>query len=394
MTEPAPPAAPPLRRTPLYEFHRRHGGHLVPFAGWEMPLYYTSILEEHAQVRSRVGLFDVGHMGIFTVDGDHAAALLARRTTLDVPAMVPGQVKYGFWLNSDGQILDDLLITRLDDGVHGPRRHLVVPNAGRADRILDLLEQHRRPDTEVTRHNGAVTILAIQGPASRQLLEGLFPWSLAGLKFYTARAFPRKAAERSEGRIGLEFPKELGPELLVSRTGYTGELGYELFVPGELADGLAESLVGAGALPCGLGARNTLRLEKGYLLSGSDFHLDRSPLEAGQERFVEMDHPFVGREALKTQQQQGLKVRLVGLEVTAPGAFPRDGAKVLRGEETVGLVTSGGMSPTLGYGIALAYVAPALAVPGTELAVSLRERAVPARVVALPFVPARPARPS
>ncbi len=391
MSAPGAPS-PPLRRTALYEFHRRHGAHLVPFAGWEMPLYYTSILAEHRAVRTGTGLFDVSHMGLLSVDGGHAATLLSRRTTANVERLTPSQVRYTFFLESLGRIVDDLLIGRIDTGDELARSYLVVPNASRADEIEEILRQHRGPDTEITRWNPRLALLAVQGPGSRGLLERTFGWDLAELKFYHARRYPADgAANDRSGRIGLAIPADLDAGIFVSRTGYTGELGYELLVRGERADPLAERLVGAGAVPCGLGARDTLRLEKGFLLSGQEFHRDRTPIEAGQDRFVEFDHPFVGREALEKERAEGPAQRLVGLLVETPGAIPRHGTPVRANGKAVTELTSGGMSPLLGHGIALAYLPRALAVPGTEVTLEIRGREVPARVVDLPFVPA-PAR--
>ena len=390
---PATPAAgPPLVRTALHAFHLRHGAHLVPFAGWEMPLYYTSILAEHRAVRSGVGLFDVSHMGLFTVDGAHAADLLSRRTTANVDALEPGRVRYTFLLESTGAIVDDLLISRIDTGSELTKRFVVVPNASRAADIEEILRQHRTPDTTIHRWNGPVALLAVQGPGSRALLEKRFGWSLAKLGFYRAAFFPVAAGPAgAAGHLGPVFPADLGKELLVSRTGYTGELGYEVFVRAEDADAVAESLVVGGASPVGLGARDTLRLEKGYLLSGQEFHRDRSPIEAGQERFVELDHAFVGRTALEEQLTKGTPVRLAGIELTAPGAIPRHGSPVLAGGRPVAVATSGGVSPALGRGIALAYLPRELAKPGTELTVEVRGTAAAARVVDLPFVPNSPA---
>ena len=214
----------------------------------------------------------------------------------------------------------------------------------------------------------------------------MFGWELGGLGFYRTAAFPEPPGTGDpKGRLGVSLPKDLLHEILVSRTGYTGERGYELFVRAEAAEAVAERLVAAGALPCGLGARDTLRLEQGYLLSGQDFHRDRTPLEAGQERFVDFGHGFVGKSALEKQRDEGPKVRLVGLVVREPGAIPRHGTPVRAGDAVVGEVTSGGLSPTLQHGIALTYLPPALAVPGTEVLLSLRGREVPARVVGLPF---------
>jgi aminomethyltransferase len=377
-----------LRRTPLAEWHRARGARLVPFSSWEMPLYFTSILEEHEAVRTGAGLFDVSHMGILTVEGASAATLLARRTTANATRLEPGQCRYTFWLDSTGPILDDLLLTRIDPGTHGPPAFLVVPNAARADRIEELLLQHRKPDTEVRRHNGDVAILAVQGPRSRDLLESVFGWSLSGLKSYTARRFPLSGESDAAptGALGVEIPAGLAASAYVSRTGYTGELGYELFVSAARAPALADRLESAGALPCGLGARDTLRLEKGYLLSGQDFARDRTPLEAGQERFVDWDHAFVGRDALEKQRVEGAPLRLAGLVVDTPGAIPRHGTPVRHGGSPVSTVTSGGLSPTLKRGIALAYLPRPLFDPGTEVELDLRGRFVPARVQPLPFV--------
>jgi aminomethyltransferase len=386
-------AAAPLQRTPLFAFHQRHGAHLVPFAGWEMPLYYTSILDEHRAVRGSAGLFDVSHMGILTVEGGGSAALLSRRTTANVEKLEPGQVRYTFLLESTGHIVDDLLINRLDAGEELSRRYLVVPNAGRAAEIEEILRQHRAPDTTVRRWNGAVALLALQGPGSRGILEKKFGWDLAGLGFYRSAFFPTDgSAARSRGQVGLPFPADLARTLLVSRTGYTGELGYEIFVEATKADALAETLVAEGARPVGLGARDTLRLEKGYLLSGQEFHRDRTPLEAAQDRFVDFDHRFVGEPALAQQRADGPAVRLVGIEVTEPGAIPRHGTPVLVGGARVAEATSGGLSPGLGHGIALTYLPKALAVPGTEVALEMRGRTVAGRVVALPFVRAPTAK--
>jgi len=389
MTDPTPPAAAPLRRTALYDFHRRHGGHIVPFAGWEMPLYYTSILAEHRAVREGVGVFDVSHMGLLTVEGAHAADLLGRRTTANVPSLAPEQVRYTFLLEATGYIVDDLLISRVDTGEELTRSFLVVPNASRADEIEEILRQHRGPDTTIGRWNGPVALLAVQGPRSREVLESLFPWDLSGLPFYHVRFFPKKegTGPRS-GRLGLHVPGALEEWLLVSRTGYTGELGYEVFVSATEADVLAERLFAAGAVPCGLGARDTLRLEKGYLLSGQEFHRDHTPLEAGQDRFVDFDHVFVGSPPLEKERTEGPKRRLVGIEVGEADAIPRHGTPIRSAGKPVTEVTSGGLSPTLGKGIALAYLPPELTPPGTALTLELRGREVAGRVVPLPFLKA------
>lgn len=385
----APPPTATLRRTALYDFHLRHGAHIVPFAGWEMPLYYSSILAEHRAVRTGVGLFDVSHMGLLTVEGGRAAALLSRRTTANLEAEEPSQVRYTFLLEATGAIVDDLLITRIDAGTELVRSFLVVPNAGRADEIEQILRQHRAPDTTITRWNPKLALLAVQGPGSRTLLEHLFGWDLGEVPFYHARRFSLTGVpvERS-GHVGTTIPVDLDGASLVSRTGYTGELGYELLVRAEAADALAERLVGAGAVPTGLGARDTLRLEKGYLLSGQDFHRDHTPIQAGQDRFVAFDHPFVGRPPLEKEVAEGPPVRLVGIELTVEGAIPRHGTPVRVDGKRVAEVTSGGLSPNLGHGIALAYLPREVARPDAAVSLEIRGQEVPAQVVALPFVKA------
>jgi aminomethyltransferase len=393
MSEPTPTPV-PLRRTALFGFHEAHGAHLVPFAGWEMPLYYESIIAEHQAVRKHLGLFDVSHMGVLTVTGGHAVDLLSRRTTANVAKLTPGQVRYTFLLDAAGEILDDLLISRIDDGTHPDLSFLVVPNAAHADEIYDLLRVHRRPDTELQHLNPNVAILAVQGPAARGVLESLFGWRLGALRYYTSRRFPAQRTDgpEADGLLGTTLPKDLATHFVVRRTGYRGEAGYEIFVPATAAPSVAERLVAAGARPCGLGARDTLRLEKGFLLSGQDFHLDRSPIEAAQDRFVEMDHDFVGRTALEKQIKEGVAVRLAGIVVEEPKAIPRHGTPVVHGGAPVAQVTSGGLSPSLDKGIALAYLPPALTAPGTELGLEIRGRTVPARVQALPFYPEPAAR--
>jgi aminomethyltransferase len=389
MTEPTAE----LKRTPLYEYHRRHGGHLVPFAGWEMPLYYSSILAEHRAVRTGVGLFDVSHMGILTVSGGHAADLLGRRTVTNAEKVLPGQVRYSFLLEASGGIVDDLLISRLDTGDAPAREYLVVPNAGRAAEIEEILRQHRGPDTTLRRWNDQVALLALQGPKSREMLERLFGWDLKGLGFYHLAFYPTDpAAQPRTGELGLAFPAALDRKILVSRTGYTGELGYELFVRKADADALAEKLVAAGATPTGLGCRDTLRLEKGYLLSGQEFHRDRTPLECAQDRFVDFDHPFVGRPVLDQQHAEGPPARLVGIEATGEGAIPRHGTPVRVGGKVVTQATSGGLSPTLNRGIALAFLPKGSTAVGTEVELEIRGAVVPGHVVALPFVKAASGR--
>ncbi len=389
---PLPPPE-PLHRSPLDRFDREHGAQMVAFAGWEMPLHFGGIVEEHVAVRTGAGLFDVSHMGILTVRGRSAPALLSRRTTANVGKLTPGQCRYSFLLDGEGLIVDDLILTRFDAGGEQEPAFLVVPNAARATRVFDLLREHRRPDTEVLRHNGAVAILAVQGPRCGTLLRASTGWSVERLAPFHAEFFSLPTGPTADAgpRLGLPFPASLGESVLVSRTGYTGEMGFELFVGAVQAPAVADRLISEGARPCGLGARDTLRLEKGYLLSGQDFGDDRTPLEAGQERFVEFDHPFVGRDALEKQTRDGVPVHLAGVRVRNPTVIPRHGSPLFHEGRAVAVVTSGGFSPTLKTGIALAYLPTALARPGVRLELEVRERRAAAEVVPLPFVPgARP----
>ena len=386
ITEPPPRPAGPLLRTPLYELHQAQGGHLVPFHGWELPLYYagTGILREHEAVRRDVGVFDVSHMGILTLEGPGSAGILSRRTPSNALRGRPGQARYTCLLDPEAHLVDDALWLRTDDQ-GDPTNFLFVPNAGPAPRIFEVLLQHRGRNCLIQRHNGEAGILAVQGPRSRELLESLFPWDLSGLLPYTGAFFPLSGA-RSPGALGGSFPARLADHALVSRTGYTGELGYELFLAASALPGAFRALLRGGATACGLGARDTLRMEKGYLLSGVDFSGDRTPLEAGLDRFLELDHPFVGREALERQRTAGGYPVWTGLLGEEPGAIPRHGMPLSLDGKPVAVVSSGGQSPTLRKGIALAYLPPAARAPGTSLGLTLREREVSLKAVRLPFV--------
>lgn len=385
----ASPAAPP-RQTPLHAVHVAAEGHMVPFAGWEMPLYYTrtGILEEHRAVREQVGVFDVSHMGIVSLEGKGSASLLARRTPGNALLTPPGRCRYSFFLDAEARMLDDLIFTRLDEEAE-PQSFLFVPNAGTAPRIVEVLLQHRTEGVEIVPHNGKMGIIAVQGPRSRELLESRYGWDLS-LKPYTGGYF--RFGEKGARHFGKGFASRLlsGAEAFVSRTGYTGELGFEVFVGADRCVEVWKDLVAHGAVPCGLGARDTLRMEKGFLLSGVDFHRDRTPVEACMDRFLDLDHPFVGRDALEKQKKEGKYDRWTGLLADDPSVIPRHGTPLFHEGKLVGHVSSGCLSPTLGQGIALAYLPAALSGNGTRLELEVRGRRAPAKVVPLPFVPNAP----
>jgi aminomethyltransferase len=356
----------PLLHVPLDAVHRQLGGQMVPFGGYEMPVRYASIQAEHEAVRQRAGLFDVSHMGNLWVRGPEAESALSLLTTADASKVKAGGTKYTTILREDGTIIDDTYLFRTPDAFH------VVPNAGMNRDVLAWFQKHA-PRTGFEDASAQTCILALQGPLSPAILQPLTDTDLAGLKPF---------------RCTLARVAGAGPFLL-SRTGYTGEDGFELFPPAEQGrqvwDALMREGQPRGLLPCGLGARDTLRLEKGYCLAGHEFAGGRTPLEASLDRFVDWDHEFLGKESLEVQRNQGLRHKLVGLVVEDRG-IPRQGCGVRAGPQAVGEVTSGTLAPTLRKGIALAYVQPGAAVVGTVLDVVIRDRPSPARVTEPPFV--------
>ncbi len=372
-------------RTPLYGWHASRGARIVTFAGWDMPLLYAGIVEEHLAVRGAAGLFDVSHMGKLLLEGPGTSALVNRLSTNDIPA-VPGRARYTHLLDEQGRILDDVIFTAL-----GPDRYLCVCNAGPRPRIVAWIQRHLRGPT-MRDLTPEYLCLAFQGPRAAEALQRLTPHDLASIKPFRAATIPLTlpggAPPETEGRGG---PDPFAPPgaVLVTRTGYTGEDGFELFPRSALAVPLWEALlrVGSdlGAVPVGLGARDTLRLEKGYLLSGQDFTGKETSLETNSEWLVKWDHDFVGREALRAQKARDAYRILTGLRLLEKGV-PRHGCRVLSGGREVGLVTSGTLSPSLRVGIALAYLDPGFTAPGTRVAVDVRGEGKAAEVVRPPFL--------
>ncbi len=353
-----------LKRTPLYDEHRRAGARMVPFAGWEMPLSYAGILEEHRAVRSRAGLFDVSHMGVVELRGTGAEETVQGLTTNDVRRLQDGRAQYSLLLNDRGGILDDVIVYRL-----GATRFALCVNAANTDADLTWIRRHARPGTEVEERSPGTALLALQGPRA---VETLRPHAAAAI----VALAPFCCVEASVA----------GVETLVARTGYTGEDGFELFVPADRVDRVWNALLGSPIVqPGGLGARDTLRLEAGLLLHGADMDATTSPYEAGLERFVRLDgDPFIGREAVAAVARDGTARRIARLVLRGPG-IPRRGYPVTRSGRRIGVVTSGGMAPVLGRGIALAMVEREYAAAGTCLAVEIRGRAAEAEAVQTPF---------
>jgi aminomethyltransferase len=360
-----------MQQTALVEEHRRLGGRLIDFAGWEMPVQYAGILEEHRAVRERAGLFDLSHMGEVWVSGAGAAHGLARALVTDPARLAVGRAHYSMICAPDGGIIDDLIVYRLAE-----ERFLVVPNASNRERVAaELHERAADANTVVDDASLRTSLVAIQGPLAMRLLAGLTDVDLAALRYYAI----------AEGHAG-------GEPALVARTGYTGEDGFEMFVDWDAAPAvwrrLLEAGEGHGLIACGLGARDTLRLEAGMPLYGNELGLDTNPFEAGFGRLVKFDKQadFVGRPALERMARDGVQRQLVGLVVRGRG-IARHGYAVHTpgGDEPIGVVTSGAPSPTLGLPIALAYVPMAAADIGTMVEVAIRAARVPAEVVPLPF---------
>jgi aminomethyltransferase len=365
----APSAEALLQRTPLDAAHRALGARMVPFAGWEMPVQYTSIIEEHRTVRSAVGLFDLSHMGEVAVRGSEAVAFLRYAVVSDPGALEPWQAQYSMLCRDDGGIIDDLIVYRLDDGF------LIVCNAGNRTAVvehLDALVKRGDFDAEVEDRSDRTALIAPQGPGAAELLRTRTDVDLDALAYYHA----------TRGTVA-------GVECIVARTGYTGEDGFELLCEAKRADRLWRALLEAGApfdmRPCGLGARDTLRLEAGMPLYGNELDLETNPYEANLGRVVKLEKgEFVGRAALHAVQQAGPQRKLIGLQMV-DNAVPRHDYAVLAEGEPVGRVTSGTASPTLGTRIAMAYVPAGMAGVGNAFEVVVRDRPYRAEQVKLPF---------
>ncbi|MGH7458358.1 MAG: glycine cleavage system aminomethyltransferase GcvT [Longimicrobiaceae bacterium] len=357
-----------MKRTPLYQEHQRLGAKSVPFAGWEMPVQYpTGITSEHRAVRERAGLFDVSHMGEVEVRGPGREQLVQYLTSNDVSRLEEGQAQYSTLLLASGGVIDDLIVYRFDD------RLMLVVNAANREKDLAWLQEHAAGfDAEVRDTSDQTALLALQGPGAAAMLAPLCSAELGGIGYYRF----------AEGEVA-------GCRAVISRTGYTGEDGFELYLAWDDAPRVWRELLaageGGGPLPAGLGARDTLRLEMGYALYGNDLSEERTPLEAALGWIVKLDKgEFIGRGALLRQKEQGIKARLTGFELEGRG-FPRPGYRVLQRGEQVARVTSGTLGPSLGKGVGLAYLPVEHARPGTRVEVEIRGVRVAALVRRPPF---------
>jgi aminomethyltransferase len=357
-----------LKRTPLWEEHRSAGAKLVPFAGYDMPVQYRSgIIAEHHAVRRQAGMFDVSHMGEIDIRGPQALELVQYVTTNDAAKLQYGQAQYSVMCRPDGGAIDDCIVYCLRD------RYMIVVNASNRVKDRDWISHHAaRFDCEVTDRSDDIALIAIQGPKAQPILAKLTDANLDAIQYY----------HFDEGQVA-------GAPAIISRTGYTGEDGFELYIAADQGQQLWRKLLEAGAseglIPAGLGARDSLRLEMGYALYGNDIDEKRTPLEAGLGWVTKLDKgEFVGAEALRKLKEKGVRQRLVGFVLQERG-FPRHGYEVRVDGQGAGEVTSGTVSPSLEKGVGLAYVATEFSKPGTAVDIMVRDKAVPAQVTRPPF---------
>jgi aminomethyltransferase len=346
-----------LKRTALYEAHCKAGAKLVPFAGWEMPVSYTSIMEEHKAVRNDVGVFDISHMGEFFVSGAAATEALNECLTNDVSLLQPGQGQYTLLLNEQGGVIDDLIIYCLEE-----TNYLLVVNASKIEEDFAWLKRHLPNGVLLENRSENFAALALQGPKAVALLQKIFSLSdeIIPQRFHLAT---------------IPWKEET---IFVARTGYTGEDGVELFLARDQAMEVWNLLLQHGAKPVGLGARDSLRLEACYPLNGSDLNETTTPLEAGLGFAVALGKAtFIGKNVLIEQKERGLSRKVVAFSVKEKGAPPRSHYILRKDHEKVGEVTSGGFSPSLGKGIGMGYVSSTYAKPGTELVMEVRNQEVP-----------------
>jgi aminomethyltransferase len=358
---------PLVRRTPLYDAHQAAGGKLVEFAGWEMPVQYSGVLQEHRAVRTAAGLFDVSHMGEFRVAGDGAESFLQAVTPNDVAKLQPGRIHYSGLLTEQGTYVDDLLVYRLTED-----EFLLVVNAANAAKDLEWLQRHKGAGVTLEDVSSDYGLIALQGPRAEAILAGLTSMDLTAIRYY---AF-------EQGEVN-------GRAAIISRTGYTGEDGFELYLAPEDAAAVWDRLLEVGGpeglVPAGLGARDTLRMEAAMALYGHEIDDTITPLEAGLQWVVKLEAgDFIGRQALVAMKEEGLPRKLVGFNVEGRG-IARQGHKVLVDGEEVGFVTSGTFSPTLEKALGMAYVPVSMATAGTPLSLNVRGKLIPAVVVDLPF---------
>ena len=348
---------------------------MTAFSGWEMPVQFSGIQQEHKAVREQAGAFDISHMGKFILTGADVIAELQKLVPSDLSRLSEGKAQYTVLLNEKGGIIDDLIVYHQGQQNNQQQITLIV-NAGTTQKDKDWLLAHLSEQVQLKDLSQAQGLIAVQGPEATELLQELCP----------------DEDLLAVGRYNHFTGQILGETAFFARTGYTGEDGFEVMVPTAAAKKVWQALMNLGVEPCGLGARDTLRLEASMALYGQDINDDTSPLEAGLGWLVHLDKPgdFIGRKVLEQQKTDGLERKLVGLTLEGRNIARHD-YPVMQGKESVGIITSGTLSPTLGYPVALGYVPPALAKPGQTVDVAIRRKTFPATVVKRPFYKAAPA---
>jgi len=357
-----------MKNTALTHIHKSLGAKIVPFAGYNMPVQYEGVKAEHLAVRKSVGVFDVSHMGEFHLKGENALALIQKTTSNDASKLTVGKVQYTCMPNADGGIVDDLLVYRLAEN-----EYMLVVNASNMQKDWDWISQHNDVGVTMTNSSDGMSLLAVQGPNAAKAMQSLTQVDLEGMKFYT-----------------FEVGKFAGEEnIIISATGYTGSGGFEIYVPNKAAEAVWNAVFKVGEAydikPCGLASRDTLRLEMGFCLYGNDIDDTTSPIEAGLGWITKFTKDFVNAEALKQQKVVGVSKKLIAFEMQKR-AIPRQGYAIVDVDgKTIGNVTSGTMSPSLERGIGMGYVTRDYWKSDTEIFIQIRNKAVLAKVVKLPF---------
>lgn len=360
-----------MKRTAFFPIHQQLGAKMVEFGGYEMPVLYSGIMEEHKAVRKSVGIFDVSHMGEFEIRGRDALALVQKVTTNDAAMLVEGRAQYSAMCYSDGGIVDDLLVYNLGD------RFMLVVNASNIPKDLEWIRSNAKGmEVEIDDRSSEYSLLAVQGPRSLSLLQQLTAHDLSSIPYY-----------------GFARTTLAGVEMIVSRTGYTGELGFELYfgsstsMGGKVWNAVAEKGREFDLKPVGLGARDTLRLEMGFCLYGNDIDQTTNPLEAGLGWITKLGkETFVGKAVLENIKKEGLKRKLIGFVIDEERAFPRHEYPIHADGAAIGFVTSGTVSPILDKGVGMGYVAIGHEMPGSNISIMIRNKPVQARVVKTPFI--------
>lgn len=350
-----------MLKTPLYDIHLSLNAKIAPFGGWLMPIQYSGIIEEHNWVRQNAGLFDICHMGEFIIQADLAKSNLNDLVTINLEGMPLRACRYGFMLNEQGGIIDDLLVYRI-----GNVEWMVVVNAATTNGDFAHLQKHLNKATRLENISQSLGKLDLQGPLAVEVAD-LIGLGIKGLRYYT-----------------FDYFTLLGEKIIISRTGYTGELGYELYMPNNKIPQLWQKILNDQRVkPIGLGARDTLRLEMGYSLYGQDIDKNTTPLEAGLNHFIDWDKEFIGKAALLKQKQKGISRRLIYF-VADSRRSPRHNYRIIHKGQDIGAVTSGSFSPSLGFGIGMGYVSDEIS-PAQEIVLKHEAVSISAKVTCKPF---------